>query len=226
MIFSNHNHNQYIPPIKNKSIGGNIKHNTPNEITNIFKIQAIEGNTNNIRQVPNIPKLGKPRQYVKIHLLEKQQSIGGNLSELLSEEQKQQIISLGNNADEDHLKPILPLIRLAIRIGKIKKPSQVLEETTCIYYNGCFSDGDGSAFCAIGALAYEYFGWDGKSQLSSTDKKNYVHMPRWMRIILKDMLSKDVFDHLMLINDGSFYSHSNNVGGFVPAINYLKENGI
>jgi hypothetical protein len=84
-----------------------------------------------------------------------------------------------------------------------------------------FSNGKGTAFCAIGALAHDYCGWDGKSTLCPTDGKYYIAIPTWTRRVLKEMLSQQVYEHIMLVNDGAKKQN-----GYVPVIEYLKGLGL
>ena len=167
--------------------------------------------------------LGQPRQYKHVRLEEKSIQVGGIMSSLLSKQQKDDLM-LVNSYDEGTKNYIRALILMGIRTGILEKPSKILENTACRYHKGSFSVGDGFGFCAIGALAHDYFGWDGISQRSVDDGHYYIHMPQWMRVILNDILTERIYDQVMRINDG--YLPTNNKhernSGYLPAINYLK----
>ena len=104
--------------------------------------------TNTNKESPNSSMLGELSKYVSISLTESQErhTLLGELSGLLSEEQKNELMSLNyDELDKWQSHPLLKLIRMGIRTGIIKKPSKVLRNTNCSHFKGKFSDGKGSA---------------------------------------------------------------------------------
>ena len=49
----------------------------------------------------------------------------------------------------------------------------------------------------------------------------YLSPPYWMVNMLKSLLSPEIYDHVMLLNDGAEKKQ-----GYAPVITYLKEHGL
>ncbi len=212
----------HMSPLSSNSITCTKKHILDdNAKKSIKKIQS------------DLPKLGQPRKWVEgIQLPEDKFKIGGLLSKIISSSQKE-ILSILNNSKIGGLLSLViskSLKKQIILNGELR-PSAILKSTkSCNYWRGSFSDGHGNGyFCAIGALAHEYFGWDGKAKQSPINGEYYIQMPAFIWESLCNIMGdkgENIIKCAMQINDGMIIDNHKSHNQYENVIEFFQDHGM